>query len=99
MTGFRSTEAAVTTTSKYSVLRTVAAAAVALAIGATVSIVGRKLGWPHSQSIGLATFLFCIPVLPTLFRSRGARSLPQAVVVGVMFAVIGGLIHAFVLDR
>jgi hypothetical protein len=81
------------------VLRTIAAAAVALAIGATVSIVGRNLGWPHPQSIGLATFLFCIPVLPTLFHSPGSRRLPQALVVGAMFAVIGGLIHAFVLDR
>jgi hypothetical protein len=99
VTDLHSTQPSLATDSKPSVLRTLAAAAVALAIGATVSVVGRNLGWPHSQSIGLATFLFCIPVLPTLFRARGSRRLPQALVVGVMFGAIGGLIHAFVLDR
>jgi uncharacterized membrane protein YoaK (UPF0700 family) len=73
--------------------------AAAIVISVSVSYIGRSQGWPHAQSIGLAAFVFLIPVLPTVFKVRGSRSLPQSIVVGLIFALIGGFIHVFTFNQ
>jgi len=95
-------EAASTTSStptRYSWLRGVAAAFVAGIISVAVSILGRAEGWPHSQSIAFATFLFLIPILQSLFQGWRVESWTRNLGLGVVFGLLGGLVHAVVLDR
>jgi len=82
---------------RYRPLRTIAAAVIAGLISLGVSFLGRKQSWPYSQSIAFAAFLFLIPVLqPIALRQR--RSWASRLSFGVIFAAIGGFLHAFVLN-
>jgi hypothetical protein len=87
------------TPSRYYWLRSVGAAFVAGLISVGVSILGRQQAWPHSQSIAFASFLFLIPPLQSLFQSQRFPNWPRRLGLGVIFGFIGGLVHAFVLDR
>jgi hypothetical protein len=87
------------TPSRYYWLRSIAAAFVAVVISLSVSIIGRNEAWPHSQSIAFASFLFLIPPLQSLFHRQRVPSWTRRLGLGVIFGLIGGLVHAFVLDR
>lgn len=80
-------------------LRTIAAAFVALVISLAVQLLGRSLSWRYSESIGFASFLFCIPVLMPVFHRERARSWASRLSLGFIFAFVGGLIHAFFIAK
>ena len=78
-------------------LRSIAVALVALVISFAVQSLARREGWPHSESIAFGTFLFCIPVLMPAMRRERARSWASRLGVGFLVALIGGLIHLFLI--
>ena len=86
------------TLSRYYWLRTVAAAFVAGVIAIIVSIVARKEVWPYPQSIAFASFLFLIPVLQPVFHNERTRSWISRLGFGLAYGLIGGLVHAFILN-
>jgi hypothetical protein len=87
------------TPSRYYWLRSIAAAFIAVVSSVSVSIIGRNEAWPHSQSIAFASFLFLIPPLQSLFHRQRVANWTRRLGLGVIFGLIGGLVHAFVLDR
>ena len=80
-------------------IRMIAAALADLVISAGVSMAARNQGWPHRISIAFATFLFLIPILQPSRPGHLSRSWPSRVGTGIVFALIGGLFCALVLDR
>ena len=82
---------------RYTVLRSIAAALIALLISFAVKSVARYEGWPHSQSIAFAAFLFCNPVLMPIAMRR-PRSWASRLGMGFLFAIVGGLIHLFLIE-
>jgi hypothetical protein len=87
------------TLSRYYWLRTVAAAFVAGLVAIVMSIVARKEAWPYPQSIAFASFLFLIPVLQPILHNGRRRSWLSRLGFGVVYGLIGGMVHAFVLNR
>src|SRR6266550_4468960 len=87
------------TPSRYYWLRSIAAAFVAVVISVSVSIIGCNEACPPSQSIAFASFLFLMPPLQSLFHRQRVPSWTRRLGLGVIFGLIGGLVHAFVLDR
>ena len=88
-----------TAPSRHYWLRTVAAAIVALIVSVSISVVGHNAAWPHSQSIAFAVFLFLIPVLQPLFQGYRLQGWSSRLGLGLIFAAVGGFLHAFVLNR
>ncbi len=84
---------------RYYWLRLVGAASVALLTAIIVSTVAHKEAWPYPQSIAFASFLFLIPVLQPSFQNHRTRSWASRLSLGVVFGLIGGLVHAFVLNQ
>jgi len=84
---------------RYYTLRTIAAAVVAVLISFAVLFLGRHESWPQSSSIAFGSFLFCIPVLTPVFQPERAPSWPSRIGLGFIFAFVGGLAYAFVIDR
>ena len=76
----------------------VGAVLVALIVSVCVSILGHREGWPHSQSIAFGTFLFLIPILSSLFHRQRSVRWPSRIASGLVYGLVGGLIHSFFLD-
>jgi hypothetical protein len=87
------------TPSRYYLLRSLAAAFVAAIVAILVSIVAHKQAWPYPQSIAFASFLFLIPVLQPIAQKQRSKSKASRLGFGVAFGLIGGFLHAFVLNR
>jgi hypothetical protein len=87
------------TPSRYYWLRSVAAAFVAAIVAILVSIVAHKQAWPYPRSIAFASFLFLIPVLQPIAQKQRNQSKASRLGLGVLFGLIGGFLHAFVLNR
>jgi|SRR6266436_2423545 len=84
---------------RYYWLRLVGAAFVALLVSIIVSTVAHKEGWPYPRSIAFASFVSLIPVLQPTFNNQRIRSWASRLSLGVVFGLIGGLVHAFVLNQ
>ena len=80
-------------------LRSLGGATVAAAVSVAVAALGRSQGWPHPLSIAFAAFLLLMPVLQPPPPGYPARRLTARLALGIAFALIGGLLHAYVLDR
>ena len=76
-------------------LRATAAGFVAVIISLAVRLLSYRVDRLHSESIAFASFLFCIPILMPVIHPERPRSWTSRLGLGFVFALIGGLIHAF----